>query len=130
MGSVTGRVTVYRELQGYGVTYLVLGEAHLDDAVAVAVQVERVHVVGLPAVEVGRVLAVAIAGGNPGEELMLGTSTTGHLTSVVPTEDQKAWPRRNRSLAQVLCLSCVLPRERSLLAGCGWAAGEEALEAL
>jgi hypothetical protein len=25
---------------------------------------------------------VAIAGGDPGEELMLGTATTGHLTSV------------------------------------------------
>jgi hypothetical protein len=53
--------------QGYAyVTYLVLGEAHLDDAVAVVAQVERVHVVGLPPVEVGRVLAVAIAGGDPG----------------------------------------------------------------
>jgi hypothetical protein len=68
--------------QGYAyVTYLVLGEAHLDDAVAVVAQVERVHVVGLPPVEVGRVLAVAIAGGDPGEKL-LGTATTGHFDVV------------------------------------------------
>ena len=55
--------------------YLVLGEAHLDDAVGVVVQVERVHVVGLPPVEVGRVLAVAVAGGDPREELtIIGTT--------------------------------------------------------
>ena len=54
--------------------YLVLGEAHLDDAVGVVVQVERVHVRGLPPFEVGRVLAVAVAGGDPREELTIGTT--------------------------------------------------------
>uniref|UniRef100_A0A0A8YXY1 Acs7 n=1 Tax=Arundo donax TaxID=35708 RepID=A0A0A8YXY1_ARUDO len=44
---------------------LVLGEAHLDDAPGVIVQVERVHVVGLPPVEVRRVLAVPVPGSNP-----------------------------------------------------------------
>jgi hypothetical protein len=63
--------------QYYIGTYLVLGESHLDDAVAVVAQVERVRVVGLPPVEVGRVLAVAIAGGDPGEELL--RAATGHL---------------------------------------------------
>lgn len=54
-------------------TYLVLGEAHLDDTPAVVAQVERILVVGLPALEVGRVLAVAIAGGNPREKLGFAT---------------------------------------------------------
>jgi hypothetical protein len=65
---------------------LVLGEAHLDDAVGVAVQVERVYVVGLPPVEVGRVLAVAVAGGDPREEL---SAAATHLASVGFPEDRR-----------------------------------------
>ena len=72
------------------------GGVHLHGAGRVGVP-EDSKLPGLPRPEgVQRVLAVAIAGGDPGEELMLGTATTGYLTSVFsfPTEDQKARPRR------------------------------------
>jgi hypothetical protein len=61
--------------------YLVLGEAHLDDAGRVGDGVERVFLVLLPPQEVGRVLAVAVAPGLLGQQLrlLLGDHLAHHL---------------------------------------------------
>jgi hypothetical protein len=50
---------------------LVLGEAHLDDAAGVGDGVVWVFLILLPPQEVGRVLAVAVAGGLLGQQLRL-----------------------------------------------------------
>ena len=52
--------------------YLVFCESHLDDTIGIMNRVERIIIVGLPAIEVRGVLTVAIARSDPGEDLVTG----------------------------------------------------------